>query len=102
MRTSHLIAAAFLAVAGTSSFAAGPAKDYISPARLGESVRTREAVVAETRNAIVAGELKPVGDVVQSTYSAAVPESKPLTRAEVRAAVAAARADHTLKTIGEL
>ncbi len=102
MRTNQLIAAALLAVAGASSFAAGPARDYISPARLGESVRTREAVVAETQNAIAAGQLKFGGDVVQSTFAPAVVDAAPLSRAEVRAAVAAARANGTLPRNGEL
>lgn len=102
MRTNQLIAAALLAVAGASSFAAGPSKDYISPARLGESVRSREAVQAETRNAIAAGELKFGGDVVESRQVAAATDKAPLTRGEVRAAVAAARADHTLARNGDL
>jgi hypothetical protein len=102
MRTSHIIAAALLAVAGASSFAAGPARDYQSPTNFAQSVRTREAVSAETRNALASGDLKLGGDVVESKVTAVVAEPTTVTRAEVRAAVAAARADHSLIRNGEL
>ncbi len=97
MRTQQVIAAALLAVAGASAFAAGPAKDYISPARLGTSVRTREAVVAEVANLRATGQLQAGGDVVEKTPAPVViAEQQPLTRAEVKAAVAQARIEHKL------
>ena len=103
MRATQLIAVVLLAAAGASSFAAGPARDYQSPTNFAQSLRTREAVVAETQNAIAAGELKLGGDVVESKVApVVVANQKPLTREEVRAAVAAARADHTLPRNGEL
>jgi hypothetical protein len=102
MRTTQFIAAALLAVAGASAFAAGPARDYQSPTNFAQSLRTREAVSAETKNALASGDLKLGGDVVESKVAAVVAEPTTLTRAEVRASVAAARADHTLALNGEL
>lgn len=103
MRTLPLLAAALLAAAGTAAQAAGPDVQYLSPATLGQSVRTREAVVAETRNALASGELKLGGELDTSRPAAPVAAKAPvLSRAEVRAAVIAARNDHTLPRNGEL
>lgn len=102
MRANQLIAATLLAVAGASSFAAGPGRDYQSPTNFAQSVRSREAVEAETRNALASGELKLGGDYNEQKFVAVVQEQKPLTRAEVRASVLQARAEHTLPRNGEL
>jgi len=89
MRTPSIIAAALLALGTASSaFAAGPARDYQSPTNFMQSLRTREAVQAETLNAIASGELKLGGDVIESVR-AALSETghSQFVVAEVRAAV---------------
>jgi hypothetical protein len=66
------------------------------------SDRTREAVIAETQNAQAAGQLKVVGEL------AGAPEGQPVpavtvskTRAQVKAELALARANHELPKPGD-
>lgn len=64
-----------------------------------QSDRTREAVVAELRNARAAGELASVGELSDATISAVVPSNAAvtMTRSEVKRQLALAQAAHQLQ-----
>jgi hypothetical protein len=67
------------------------------------SNRSREAVVAELRNAQAQGAWRGAGELSEAPVSAPVPAPPAvLTRAQVKADVAQARASHQLPRVGEL
>jgi hypothetical protein len=67
------------------------------------SERSREAVVAELRNAQARGTWRPTGEIGERAIAPAVPAPPAvLTRAQVRSDVAQARAAHQLPRVGEL
>lgn len=62
------------------------------------SQRTRTAVVAELRNAQAAGDVQRTGELSDAPAAAVVPAQSPvISRAEVRADLAQARAHHALR-----
>lgn len=70
----------------------------------GRGERTRAAVVAELRNAQAAGEFGAVGELSEAPIhvGAAGPAAPTLTRFQVKAELALARANHELPGWGEL
>ena len=104
MRTPQRLAiATLLAVAGASAFA-GTVGEYAPLATKAESLRSREAVIAEVLNLRAQGELAIGGELSDAVAvaPAAALQAPVLTRADVKAQVTAARAAHALPRNGEL
>ena len=106
----HLLAAAFGAAALFGSAGAFAAGDGCRTIALGimrcdtpTSERTRDAVVAETRNAQSAGQLKAVGELAGAPNGEPVPMPPvAMTRTQVRTELAQARTNHQLQFVGDL
>jgi hypothetical protein len=95
MTRKNLLAAALLAVAGTSAFAGGefdPLRDYHLPTV--QSTLTRAEVKADVARARAAGELRSDRDDRLFVDNVA---GSSLTRAQVKAEVAAAIADGSIE-----
>ena len=104
MQVRQIVAAALLAVTavGAMSQELDPSETLqaknIAAAQAATASRTRESVVAETRNLQAAGQLGAVGERADAPAIAAVPEAqaRPLTRADVKAELAQWRKSHQL------
>ncbi len=104
MQVRQVLAAALLAVTavGAMSQELDPSETLqaknLAANKLATSTRTREAVVAETRNAQAAGQLQVVGERAEATPAAVVPEQQYAgrTRADVKAELAQWRKTHPL------
>jgi hypothetical protein len=102
MQVRTLIATALLSLSAAAVMA-DPAVDSTTNA-VGTthysttSQRTRSAVVAELRNTQAAGDLQRAGELSEAPVAAVVPvPGSPITRSEVRAELAQARAHHELR-----
>jgi hypothetical protein len=102
MQVRQVIAAALLTVTavGAMSQELDPSETLqarnIAAAQAATASRTRDSVVAETRNLKAAGQLNVVGERADAPAVAAVPEAQASgrTRAEVRAELAQWRKTH--------
>jgi hypothetical protein len=110
MQVRQVIAAALLAVTavGAMSQEIDPSENLqgrsLAAARAQTSERTRESVVAETRNLKAEGQLNAVGERADAPAIAVVPQTQYAggrTRADVKAELAQWRLNHKL-TVGEL
>jgi hypothetical protein len=109
MQVRQVIAAALLAVTAVGAMAQeiDPSETLqgrsLAAAQSAASERTRESVVAETRNLQAAGQLKSVGERADAPAIAVVPQTQYAgrTRADVKAELAQWRQHHKL-TVGEL
>jgi hypothetical protein len=106
MQVRQVIAAALLAVTAVGAMAQEidrsetlQAKNLASAAAQADNYgRTRESVVAETRNLQAAGQLKKVGELADATPVAVVPQTQYAgrTRSDVKAELAQWRQTHKL------
>lgn len=110
MQVRNLIAAALLAATAVGAMAQEidrsetlQAKSLASQAQTSNTGRTRESVVAETRNLKAAGELNAVGERADATAVAVVPQTQYVgrTRADVKAELAQWRQTHKM-VVGDL
>jgi hypothetical protein len=109
MQVRQVIAAALLAVTAVGALAQeiDPSDSLqgrrLDAAQATPSQRTRESVVAETRNLQDAGQLKAVGERADAPAVAVVPQARYAgrTRADVKAELAQWRQSHKL-AVGEL
>ena len=109
MQVRQLIAAALLAAtaAGAMAQEIDPSENLqgrsLAAAQADASQRTRESVVAETRNLQAAGQLKSVGERADAPAIAVVPQAQYAgrTHADVKAELAQWRRTHKL-VVGEL
>ena len=108
MQVRQVVAAALLAVTALGAMAQEIDRSEtlqarnIAAAQAGKSDRTRESVVAETRNLQADGDLKAVGERADATAVAVVPQTQAggRTRADVKAELAQWRQTHKL-VVGE-
>jgi hypothetical protein len=107
MQVRQVIAAALLAVTavGAMSQELDPSETLqaknIAAAQAATAARTRNSVVAETRNLKSEGQLNAVGERADAPAVAAVPDSQSgRTRADVRSELAQWRQSHPL-VVGE-
>ncbi|MFL6630514.1 MAG: hypothetical protein ACJ8IK_27780 [Burkholderiaceae bacterium] len=107
MQVRQIVAAALLAVTtvGAMSQELDPSETLqarnIAAAQAATASRTRDSVVAETRNLKAEGQLKSFGERADAPVVAAVPETQGgRTRAEVKAELAQWRKNHQL-VVGE-
>ncbi len=109
MQVRQVFAAALLAVTAVGAMAQeiDPSENLqggsLAAAHATASQRTRESVVAETRNLQAAGLLKAVGERADAPAIAVVPQTQYAgrTRAEVKSELAQWRRSHKL-VVGEL
>jgi len=107
MQVRQIVAAALLAVTavGAMSQELDPSETLqarnVAAAQAATAARTRNSVVAETRNLQASGQLNVVGERADAPAVAAVPDSHAgRTRAEVKAELAQWRQSHPL-VVGE-
>jgi len=107
MQVRRIVAAALLAVTavGAMSQELDPSETLqarnIAAAQAATASRTRDSVVAETRNLKAEGQLKSFGERANAPAVAAVPETQVgRTRADVKAELAQWRQTHKL-VVGE-
>src|SRR4051812_19023538 len=107
MQVRQFVAAALLAVTavGAMSQELDPGETLqarnLAAAQAATASRTRDSVVAETRNLKAEGQLKAIGERADAPTVAAVPESQAgRTRADVKAELAQWRQTHQL-VVGE-
>lgn len=107
MQVRQLFVAALLAVTtvGAMSQELDPSETLqarsLASAKAATASRTRDSVVAETRNLKADGQLKAVGERAEAPVVAAVPDSQAgRTRADVKAELAQWRQGHPL-VVGE-
>ncbi len=109
MQVRQVVAAALLAVTAVSAMSQEidrsetlQAKN-LAAAQAATASRTRESVVAETRNLKAEGQLNAVGERADAPAVAAVPETQAggRTRADVKAELAQWRQTHKL-VVGDL
>jgi hypothetical protein len=108
MQVRQIAAAALLAVTavGAMSQELDPSETLqarnIAAAQAATASRTRDSVVAETRNLKSAGQLRAVGERAEAPAVAAVPETQAggRSRADVKAELAQWRQSHQL-VVGE-
>jgi hypothetical protein len=109
MKANQFLAASLLGISalGVMAQEIDPSENLqartLAAAKAAQSERTRAAVVAETRNAQAAGELKVVGDRAEAPVSAnerTAVAQRQKTRAEVRAELTAWNATHK-QVVGE-
>jgi len=110
MQVRQVIAAALLAVTAVGAMAQEidrsenlQGKSLAAQAQATAAGRTRESVVAETRNLQADGQLKTVGERADASAVAVVPQTQYAgrTRADVKAELAQWRQTHKL-VVGEL
>ena len=109
MQVRQVIAASLLALTAVGAMAQeiDPADNLqgrsLAAAQATGSQRTRESVVAETRNLQAAGQLKSTGERTDASAVAVVPQTQYAgrTRADVKAEYAQWRKSHKL-AVGEL
>ena len=110
MQVRNVIAAALLAVTAVGAMAQEidrsenlQGKSLAAQAQVADAGRTRESVVAETRNLQADGQLKAVGERADASAVAVVPQAQYAgrTRADVKAELAQWRQTHKL-VVGEL
>ncbi len=110
MQVRNVIAAALLAVTAVGAMAQEidrsenlQGKSLAAQAQAANAGRTRESVVAETRNLQADGQLKTVGERADASAVAVVPQTQYAgrTRADVKAELAQWRQTHKL-VVGEL
>ena len=109
MQVRQIVAAALLAVTavGAMSQELDPSETLqaknLAAAQAATASRTRESVVAETRNLKAEGQLNAVGERADAPAVAAVPETQAggRTRADVKAELAQWRQTHKL-VVGDL
>jgi hypothetical protein len=110
MQVRQVIAAALLAVTAVGAMSQEidasdtlQGKSLAAAAQAQASQRTRESVVAETRNLQAAGQLKTVGERADAPAIVVVPQTQYAgrTRADVKAELAQWRQSHKL-AVGEL
>ena len=105
MQVRQIVAAALLAVTavGAMSQELDPSETLqaknLAAAQAATASRTRESVVAETRNLKAEGQLNAVGERADAPAVAAVPETQAggRTRADVKAELAQWRQTHKLE-----
>lgn len=104
MQATRLFAAALLTLAAAGAMAQEIDSRDQRFAAAAASTRTREAVQAEARNARLAGEWLPGGDVREAVAAApaVATTATALSRQDVKNQVAAARAARQLPRAGEL
>ena len=107
MQVRQIVAAALLAATavGAMSQELDPSETLqaknLAAAQATTASRTRDSVVAETRNLKAEGQLKSVGERADAPTVAAVPETQTArTRADVKAELAQWRQSHQL-VVGE-
>jgi hypothetical protein len=110
MQVRNVIAAALLAVTAVGAMAQEidrsetlQGKSLAAQTQAVDAGRTRESVVAETRNLQADGQLKAVGERADASAVAVVPQTQYAgrTRADVKAELAQWRQSHKL-VVGEL
>jgi hypothetical protein len=109
MQVRQAVAAALLAVTAVGAMAQeiDPSETLqaksLASAQASSAERTRESVVAETRNLQADGQLKAVGERADASAVAVVPQAANVgrTRADVKAELAQWRQTHKL-VVGEL
>jgi len=99
--TRTFFAAAALAVLGSTSGFAGTVGAYDSPALAAQSLRSRDALIAESANLRAQAGFKATGETADAPVVVRVVDVT-LSRDAVREQVAAAQAAHTLARQGEL
>jgi hypothetical protein len=106
MQVRQLIAAALVSVSAFGA-AGAMAQDSVTNA-VGttsypvQSQRSRESVIAELRSAQASGQWHPTGEVGDTPIAALREQASTVSRSEVKADVAQARANHQLPRVGEL
>lgn len=108
MQVRQVLFAALLAVTAVGAMAQEidraetlQGKSLAAAAQAADTGRSRESVVAETRNLQADGQLKTVGELSDASAVAVVPQAVARTREDVRAELAQWRRTHKL-VIGDL